>query len=289
MAQIKGIDVSQWQGEIDFGKVKAAGVKFVIIRCNNWSNTLNCVVKDDCFERNYAKARAAGLDIGAYYYTWQTTAAGALDDAARCMSYIKGKKFEYPIYYDLEWQNAFNQGRTVCSAMVKAFCDRLEDNGYFSGLYISCSPLQTYITPEVASRYSLWIAEYGSKCNYGGKYGMWQYSSTGRVDGISGNVDMDICYVDYPALIKNGGFNGYKTEPAKELDTDIWYKRGDKDKPGEHTIFAIKQRLKAIGYKVDDTGGFGGGTEHAVRDLQRIWGYKPDGVIGEKFVKKLMD
>lgn len=75
----------------------------------------------------------------------------------------------------------------------------------------------------------------------------------------------------------------------KALDTDIWYKRGDKDKSGEHGIFCIKQRLKAIGYKVDDSGGFGDGTEHAVRDLQRIWGYKQTGEIGQNLVKRLME
>lgn len=74
----------------------------------------------------------------------------------------------------------------------------------------------------------------------------------------------------------------------KALDNDIWYKRGDKDKSGEHGIYCIKQRLKAIGYKVDDSGGFGGGTEHAVRDLQRIWGYRQTGEIGAGFVRILM-
>lgn len=75
----------------------------------------------------------------------------------------------------------------------------------------------------------------------------------------------------------------------KVLDTDIWYRKGDKDKSGEHGIFCVKQRLKAIGYKVDDSGGFGDGTEHAVRDLQRIWGYKQTGEVGQNFVKRLME
>ena len=79
-----------------------------------------------------------------------------------------------------------------------------------------------------------------------------------------------------------------KAAEPKALDTDIWYHKGDKDKQGEHGIFCIKQRLKAIGYKVDDTGGFGDGTEHAVRDLQRIWGYKQTGEVGAGFVRILM-
>ena len=213
---MKGIDVSEWQGDIDFKKVKAAGVDFVIIRCNKWDTAKNCVVKDPFFDMIYTRARAAGLDIGAYYFTWQTTVSGAKQDAALCKKYIKGKKFEYPIYFDLECQKAFAKGRQRCSAMVKAFCDELEKAGYFAGLYMSRSPLQTYITPEVARRYALWIAEYGSRCNYGGDYGMWQFSSAGHISGIKGSVDLDIAYVDYPDIITKGGFNGYKKEKSAD-------------------------------------------------------------------------
>lgn len=281
--RLKGIDVSMHQGEIDFEKVKKSGIKFVIIRCNNWNTAKNCVEKDPCFERNYKAAKAAGLDVGAYYFTWQTTAGGAMDDAALCISYLKGKKFEYPIYFDLEWNKAFAQGKATCDAMVRAFCDRLEDNGYFSGLYISRIPLQTYISPDVASRYSLWIAEYGAKCDYDGVYGMWQYNDKGRVSGISGDVDIDECYVDYPALIKSGGFNGYpKEEPTKPLDSD-GYKRGMHDLG----IFYMKKLLKDRGFKVDDTDGFGQGTETAVNKLLKQNGYEPNGIAGKNFAKLL--
>lgn len=287
--KIKGIDVSQWQGVIDFEKVKADGVKFVIIRVNNWDGLNNRVVKDTFFEQNYKAAKAAGLDVGAYYYTWECSVSGAMRDAELCLNYIQGKKFEYPIYFDLEWNKAFQQGRTVCDGMVKAFCDMLESGGYFAGLYISRSPLQTYISQDVANRYSLWIAEYGSECKYNGLYGMWQYSSTGKVNGISGDVDLDECYVDYPALIKSGGFNGYPKPAAKEdtalkpLDTD-GFKRGDKSLG----VYYLKRRLAALGFTVDDTQGFGGGTEKAVNSLLKKWGYKENGIAGEKFAEFVM-
>lgn len=285
---INGIDVSMHQGEIDFAKVKKAGVKFVIIRCDNWDDVKNCVVKDPYFEQNYKNAKAAGLDVGAYYYTWNTTAGGAMDDAALCMKYLSGKRFEYPIYFDLEWQKAFAKGKATCDAMVRAFCGRLEDNGYFAGLYISRIPLQTYISPDVASSYSLWIAEYGAKCNYDGLFGMWQYSDKGRVSGISGDVDLDECYVDYPTLIKSGGFNGYPKQALKELDkpAEAWWKRGDKL---DHGLYAVKARMKSLGYGyLDLAGGFGGGTEKAVNDLLRLWGYKQNGVISKNFVDIVM-
>lgn len=281
----KGIDVSMHQRNIDFAKVKADGVKFVIIRCNSWNCEKNCVEKDPYFERNYKQAKVAGLDVGVYYFTWECSVAGAMRDAELCLQYIKGKKFEYPIYFDLEWQKAFAQGRQVCDGMVRAFCDTLENAGYFAGLYISRIPLQTYISPDLANRYSLWIAEYASKCNYDGEYGMWQYSDKGRVIGISGDVDLDECYINYPALIKSGGFNGYpKVEPSKPLDTD-GYKKGDK----ELGVYFLKSRLKGLGFtKLDDTEGFGGGTEKAVNKILSDNGYKPNGIAGKRFADIFM-
>lgn len=217
MATIKGIDVSKYQGNVDFAKVKAAGYSFVILNAGYGRYASQ---KDPCFETNYKNAKAAGLDVGAYWYSYATNVDEAKQEAAVYLEAIKGKQFEYPIYFDLEEQKTFAQGKTVCSNIVKAFCDALEAAGYFAGLYISRSPLQTYITSEVAARYALWIAEYNSKCNYSGSYGMWQYSSTGKVNGVSGNVDMDYCYVDYPATIKAGGYNGYPKQTASTDKTD---------------------------------------------------------------------
>jgi GH25 family lysozyme M1 (1,4-beta-N-acetylmuramidase) len=215
--KIKGIDVSQWQGNsIDFGKVKAAGYSFVIIRAGYGRYISQ---KDPTFEDNYRKAKSAGLNVGAYWYSYAQSEADARAEAAVCMETIKDKLFEYPIYFDLEEQSQFSRGKAFCSALVTAFCGELEKAGYFAGLYISRSPLQNYITAEVAGRYALWVAEYGSKCNYSGSYGMWQYSSEGKVSGISGNVDMDICYVDYPKIIRDGGFNGF-TKPKPEAKAE---------------------------------------------------------------------
>ena len=215
---IKGIDVSQWQGNsIDFGKVKAAGYSFVILRAGYGRYISQ---KDPTFEDNYRKAKAAGLNVGVYWYSYAQSEADARAEAAVCRETINGKLFECPIYFDLEEQSQFSRGKAFCSALVTAFCGELEKAGYFAGLYISRSPLQNYITAEVASRYALWIAEYGSKCNYGGSYGMWQYTDKGSVPGVSDNVDLDICYVDYPTIIKEGGFNGFtKPKPEAKAET----------------------------------------------------------------------
>ena len=205
--KIKGIDVSQFQGNIDFDKVKKSGIEFVIIRAGYGRSASQ---KDPYFEQNYSKAKKAGLKVGAYWYSYATSSDDAVLEAKACMSVIKGKTFEYPIWFDLEEGSQFAKGTTFCSSLVKAFCGELEKNGYFTGLYMSRSYLQNYITSDIKNKYALWIAEYGSKCQYSGSYGMWQYSSTGKVNGINGNVDMDYSYVDYASVIKSKGKNGFK-------------------------------------------------------------------------------
>lgn len=213
----QGIDVSQWQGsKIDYKKVKEAGINFVIIRAGYGKSISQ---KDPCFETNYKNAKAAGLNVGAYWYSYAKTLEDAKAEASTCIQAIKGKQFEMPIYFDLEEQSQFARGKTFCSNLVKIFCSAMEAAGYWTGLYISRSPMQAYITDEVYNRYSLWLAEYGPKCNYGKYYGMWQYSSKGKIDGISGDVDLDVCYEDYPARIKAAGLNGFTKQATSKPAT----------------------------------------------------------------------
>lgn len=215
--KMRGIDISQFQGNVNFNKVKKAGIEFVIIRAGFGRYETQ---RDPYFENNYKAAKASGLHVGAYWYSYAQSAADAVKEAQTCMKIINGKQFDFPIFFDLEERSQFAKGRDHCDSLVKAFCGELEKNGWFAGLYISRSPLQTYISPTVAKRYAIWVAEYGSRCNYGGSYGIWQYSSTGRVSGISGNVDLDVSSVDYPSVIRKGGFNGYaKGSDKKSVDT----------------------------------------------------------------------
>lgn len=241
---MKGIDVSVHNGKIDFAKVKAAGIEFVIIRAGYGKHISQ---KDKNFEKNYKAAKAAGLKVGAYWYSYAGTDATVSNDSARyeaaqeaatCLEAIKGKQFEMPIYFDIEEQKQFHRGKTFCSDIVKAFCNALEKAGYFAGFYTSRSAVTQYISEDVAKRYALWVAEWGSKVNYAGSYGMWQYSSSGRVSGIIGSLDMDISYVDYPAIIKRKGLNGFgleSTKPTPQKVVTYTVKKGD-------TLSAIAQR-----------------------------------------------
>ena len=210
----QGIDVSIWQGyNIDFNKVKAAGINFVILRAGFGKYISQ---KDPTFEGNYKRAKAAGLNVGAYWYSYAQSETDARTEADVFMRAIEGKTFEMPLYFDLEEHSQFSKGAAYCSKITEIFCGTLEKAGYFAGLYISRSPLQQYINASTAKKYALWVAEYGSKCNYSGAVGMWQNTSTFRVNGTSGDIDHDFCYVDYPKIIKNGGFNKFPKSKAEE-------------------------------------------------------------------------
>lgn len=194
----KGIDVSEWQGVIDWEAVKASGkVDFAILRAGigRYANQV-----DKQFYRNYSECKRLGIPIGAYWYSYATSEAEAKQEAQACLEVLSGKSFEYPVYYDIEEKTTLGTGKV--DAIITAFCKSLEASKVFAGLYMSRSPLNAYVSASVRNRFALWVAEYGSKCNYSGSYGMWQYSSEGKIAGISGNVDLDECYIDYPSVIK---------------------------------------------------------------------------------------
>lgn len=214
--EIKGIDVSKWQGNADFKQIKAAGVEFVIMRAGYGRDTSQ---KDEKFETYYAACKKHEIPCGVYWFSYARTPEDAEREAAACLEVIKDKQFEYPIYFDMENSatvNLANLGKAQCTAIAKAFLDKVERAGYWVGLYMSKSPLESFISEEVRNRYAVWVAHYTDKTTYSGQFGMWQYSDTGKIPGIIGNVDLDICYVDYPAEIKKAGLNGYKKEEVKE-------------------------------------------------------------------------
>ncbi len=201
----KGIDVSTWQGNINFNKVKRDGIDFVIIRAGYGIGH-----KDKWFNENYRKAKEAGLHVGAYWYSYADSVSEVIREARSCVDVLRGKQLDYPVYYDLEERSQLNRGKSFCSSLVTNFCNELEKSGYYAGFYMSLSAAEHYITSEVRNRYAFWVAQWSSSCDYEGQYGLWQYSSEGNVSGIAGRCDMDISYIDYPSRIKSGGFNGYR-------------------------------------------------------------------------------
>lgn len=220
---MKGIDVSQWNGVIDFTKVKAAGVGFVIIRAGYGKFISQ---KDPYFERNYTAAKATGLKVGAYWYSYADSVEDAKKEAAVCIEAIKGKTFEFPIYFDLEEVKQFKKGMAFCSDIVTTFCTALEKSGYFAGLYCSTYYLNNYVSAAVRQRFAVWVAEYAAACHYTGQYGIWQ-SGTGSVPGVYGTCDIDTSYIDYPAIITKAGLNGFKKAEKKPEPVTYTVKAGD--------------------------------------------------------------
>lgn len=218
-----GIDVSQWQGTIDWVKVKPQ-IDFALLRAG-YGDTLSYPNQIDTqFSRNYSECKRLGIPVGVYFYSYATTVDMAKREAQSTIALLKGKQFEYPIYYDVEEMSIFNTGKT--NEIIQAYCTEMEKAGYWAGIYIYRSAAQSYLNSTTRKRYAMAIAEYGPKLNYSDQYGIWQNSSTMRYNGINGNVDHDYCYIDYPTQIKAKGKNGYakpKTDERVETtqDTEI--------------------------------------------------------------------
>ena len=213
-----GIDVSDHQGKIAWSKVKT---DFAILRAGYGKYISQ---KDEQFEANYSGSKEAGIPVGAYWYSYAMTPEEAKQEAEIFLEVLKGKQLEYPVFLDLEEQKQLALGKDKVSAIIAAFLERVESAGYWVGLYMSANPLTNLVTDTIKKRYSVWVANVGvSKPAYSGSYGIWQYSWKGKLDGITGDVDLDYSYVDYPSQIKAKGLNGYGKQPDKPTekpDTD---------------------------------------------------------------------
>lgn len=198
MATFKGIDVSVWQGNINWAAVKN-DVQFAIIRAGYGRDASQI---DTRFIQNYNGATANGLKVGAYWYNYAVTVEDARNEANACLKVLAGRKFDLPIWYDIEENATFRTGAANVSAIFKAFAEILEKAGYKVGLYSFYSALKSYFTADIKNTYDTWVAHVGnngaalSATDYAPKT-IWQYSWTGKVNGIGGDVDMNWCYKEY--------------------------------------------------------------------------------------------
>ena len=236
----QGIDTSKWNhvgttesGELkplDWAALKAAGVEFAILKAGSTKS------RDSVFERDYLDAKAAGLEVGAYFYTYATTVEEALQDAEMLLTWLEGKKFEFPIYLDMEDPSISGLGRELLTDICKTFVERLQEEGYYAALYVNNEWLHQLLdTDWVKENLDVWYARYpadgqleegagftladdsfvwkdggnGAGEDSGLRYGLWQYTSHGMIEGFTTYYDFNYAYKDYASIMAQWGLNGF--------------------------------------------------------------------------------
>lgn len=194
-----GIDVSKWNREIEWERVKAAGVDFAIIRAGYRGSTTGSLVVDPYFEANIKAATLAGVKVGVYFFTQAVNEVEAVEEASMVLELVKEYGLDYPIFIDTEGAggNGRADGLTVDmrTLVCDAFCRTVENAGREAGVYASRNWYYNRVEAGKLENYCIWLAEYRSAPLYDGYYHMWQYTSKGKIDGIEGNVDMNISYM----------------------------------------------------------------------------------------------
>lgn len=229
---IKGIDVSKHNGTIDFKKVKDSGIKFVIIRIGYGGSA---PVKDEKFEENYKNARANGLLVGAYIYSYADSTSDIICEKEAVIKWLGGRALELPVFLDLEDKKTEKCTREEITSFANEFCNYIEANGYNSGIYankywflnkIDVNNLIKNIMP------CIWLAEWNKEASYPGIYTIWQYTSKGSVNGIKGNVDLNYLYDENIINNENNESSDYKgnsiVDYLKSIGVDSSYKNRKK-------------------------------------------------------------
>ncbi|MCM1025734.1 MAG: Ig-like domain-containing protein [Roseburia sp.] len=196
---LPGIDVSKWNGTIDWAAVKNSGVDYVIIRCGYRGSSAGKLVEDPKFTTNIKGATAAGLKVGIYFFTQAVDEREAVEEASMVLEQIRNYKISYPVFLDVESSGgrADSISKETRTAVCKAFCQTIQNAGYTAGIYANKHWLETKINAGELNAYKIWLAQYATRPTYTGKYDIWQYRSTGKVTGISGNVDLNLSYMGY--------------------------------------------------------------------------------------------
>lgn len=247
-----GLDLSEHNGTLDFNAIKKAGNEFVILRAGyGWENT------DPRFEEYYKKAKEAGLKVGAYFYSYALNTNHAKTEANYMLKLLKGKKFEYPVYIDMEDADGYKKrngmpSNATLSAICNTFCDIVEKAGYYVGIYASESWFNNQLK-GVSSRYDKWNANWGTNDgtlqNERKGYGMHQFTSEYKLNGK--RFDRNVVYeLDYPTIIKSKGLNGYSKGESKPEQPS---KPTTPDKPKPSTKYKVGDVVNINGVYVSST------------------------------------
>lgn len=244
MDKYKGIDVSSWQGLIDWNKVKNSGVSFAMIREGYGKSDPKQV--DKYFHRNIKRAQEQGINCGVYHYSYAKSVGDAINEAEFCLQNIKDYKLEYPVAFDIEDNSMNCLGRRTLTDICKAFCSRIEQSGYYVCIYTNSNWLENYLyKDELLNNYDLWLAHwYADSPKY--QCGIWQHSDKGEINGINGKVDLNVSYKNYPRIMKIKGLNGFKSsEQQKESYFTYTIKKDD-------TLWNLAQKYLGSGKRYNE-------------------------------------
>ena len=309
----KGIDVSEFQGKIDWEKVKNDGIEFAILRCGYGMDFSN---QDDVeYERNANECERLGIPYGVYLMSYANTVEKARSEAKHVLRLIEGRKISLGVWHDIEdngTSGAIN--KETLTNIINTFCNTIKNAGHRVRVYASLNWLENKIERIIRDNYDIWVAQYYSKCEYEGKYIMWQHTSSGKVNGISTNVDMNILYEDLP-VINNNDNNNSKTNNSEivkslqralnqdyncglEIDGIIGpltTKAVNNNMVRNFTVgeFAkwVQERLIAKGYSLNEfgvDGRYGNESEKKVKEFQANCGIDVDGIVGINTVNRLI-
>ena len=195
-----GIDVSTWNGQIDWSQVARSGVSYAIIRAGYRGSSTGALIRDSAFSRNASGATAAGIRVGIYIFSQATNEAEAVEEASMAVQLASGYHVSLPIFIDVEGSGGRGDRVSVAqrTANIAAFCRTVENSGYKAGVYANKSWFTHNINVGALTGYHIWLAQYAAKPTYtASRYDIWQYSSSGRINGIKGNVDMNMFYRAY--------------------------------------------------------------------------------------------
>lgn len=313
---IKGIDVSEMNKSIDWEKVKNDGIKFAILRCGYG---MDITKQDDTrFEKNMTECERLNIPYGVYLFSYANTVAKAKSEAQHTLRLVKGHNPSLGIWYDIENKNTFGAvGKETLTNIITTYCNTIKNAGFRCGVYANLNWLNNKIETQIKSNYPIWVAQYNNKCEYKGKYDIWQYSSKGKVDGIATNVDMDYLYNEKLIDTNSNNDNNNNTDNVektriKELQTALnkdfkaglavdgiigpattkvvmqhylkYYTKGN-------FVKWTQKQLKRKGYKLGVfglDGRYGKQTQKAVKSFQINNNLTPDGCVGIATVKKLV-
>lgn len=221
-AILKVADISKWNKSINWS-VTAEKLDAVIMRIGYRGNTYRNIVEDELFVTHYNNAISYNLPVGVYFYSCARTVEESVEEANWVIQKIEeySCSLEMPVYIDMEdtyvQDNLSDRLRTD---IALAFCKTMKDNGFYAGVYANKYWLTELIKSEELYDYTIWVAQYNNTCTYAGNYDMWQYTETGKIDGIDGFVDLNVCYCDFPKFIREYGYNNLSGEAPPPVEVD---------------------------------------------------------------------